>query len=418
MKNRVLDLFHSFRYRDYRFLWVIVALVNTASWSFTLGVTSQVFSLTHSTFWSGAIMFASMVPNLIGAPLVGVLADKLERRQLILISIALVILTLLTLTVTSIAGVLAPSGMVVLALLFGLASSTISVAINAILPGLVPRTELYNAYSLQAVGQRGTEFIGPFAASPLLALWGPQAVYIFGAVMFVLAIWFVIALSTPKAEETLKPSSPQFGFFHSLREGFSYIRRNRQIYGIIILVGLHCSLTMAFMGMLPGFVQNQLLAPSSFYGLLMSMVGLGAIFATLWLAGVRSSQFRRMLFWASGLLSGLSLAFLGLSSTRTIAIIAILLVGASQAMFMTITGAMVQELTEERVRGRVTSVYFVLAAGLMSLANWVYGAIAKFVHPTLIMLVTGLLFVVAMAAYRVVTAKPDLGQGVQDSLSL
>lgn len=402
MKSGLINLFESFRYRNYRWLWLMVALTNTGKWVFTLAVTWQVYNMTGSTFWSGALMFASMFPNIVGAPFVGVLADKMERRYLIYLAIGLTFSILILFTVLTVLQALTPLLMVILALLFGLGSSTLNVSINSIVPTLIPKESLYNAYSLQAVGQRGTEFVGPIIAAPILAAFGVQSVYSLGAIAFALAIVFVSLLKLPKFES--QKHKTKESFLSSLTSGFKYIRTHPSIKEIVVLVGFHCALTMAFLGMLPSFVQHDLNAKSSFYGVLMSMVGLGSIVATLLMAGVKKNKLKTNLFWISGLMSGLSLALLGISNNNILAIIAILLVGSSQALFMTLTIAFVQELTEEHVRGRVTSVYFVLAAGLMSLANWGYGWLSNVVNPEYIMLLTGVLFTVIFSFYMVTTA--------------
>ncbi len=313
--------------------------------------------------------------------------------------LAAVVLSLIVLGVLysmTITHVLSPMGMIIMSLMFGLASSTISVSVNALVPTLVPRDGLYNAYSLQAVGQRGTEFVGPILAAPLYAAFGPQSVYLFCAGIYLLTLVLIFRLKVPRVQVVDKEA-----FFQALARGFHYIRSSRSLSAMIVLVGLHCALTMAFLGMLPVFVQKDLglSTHSSFYGMLMSMVGLGAIIGTLVLAAITSHKVRTVLFWVSAVVSGLSLAWLGSSSTPVSSIVAILVVGSSQAVFMTITIAIVQESTVEAVRGRVTGVYLVLASGLMSLANWLYGALGVSISPRFIMLTTGLLFTIIVAAY-------------------
>lgn len=335
-------------------------------------------------------MFASMAPNIVGAPLVGVLADKMERKKLMLLSILLGAFVLLLLASLSLVHWLSALAIVILALIFGLASSAQSVSINAILPSLVPSDSLYNAYSLQALGQRGTEFVGPVLSSPLLAAFGPKAVYGFSSVAYLLALVLVTKMA---AGPNLRRQSSREPFLAALRAGLSYIRGQRTIQSVAALVGFHCALTMAFLGMLPAFA-HEIGAPSSFYGILMSMIGFGAIGSTLCFAGIKRGSHRRTLYWFSAVLSGLSISLLGLCFSKVLAIVAILVVGSSQALFMTLSMALIQETTEEHVRGRVTSVYFVLAAGLMSIANLGYGALATWVSPHAIMLVTGLLFIV------------------------
>lgn len=342
-------------------------------------------------------MFASLAPNILGAPVAGVLADRFERRRLIFVAIVVILVVLAVLVGLTMAGVVNAGMMVVLTLLFGLASSSMSVLVSTILPSLVPEQDMYNAYSLQAMGQRGTEFIGPVMATPLLAAFGAQAAYILGGVLYTIPIVFLFLLQSP-ASAIPKKSSSQ-GFLHSFVEGYRYIRKSPTILTLVTLVGLHCSLTMSYMGMLPGFVQHELGTGSSFYGRLMSMVGLGSIAGTLLLAGIRDRRTQRHLFWLSAVLSGLSLALLGVSKSPGFAIASILLVGSSQALFMTIVLAIIQGVTEEHVRGRVTSVYFILAAGLMSLANLGFGALSTLIPAHLIMMTTGILFTLVVGLY-------------------
>lgn len=403
--SRLFRMFGSFRYSDYRWLWLIVAFSNAGVWSFTLTVTMQVYNITHSSFWSGALVFASMAPSIVGAPIVGVLADKLERRVLMQAAVILSLIVLSVLYSMTITHVLSPMGMIIMSLMFGLASSAISVSVNALVPTLVPRDGLYNAYSLQAVGQRGTEFVGPILAAPLYAAFGPQSVYLFCAGIYLLTLVLIFRLKVPRVQLVDKEA-----FFQALARGFHYIRSSRSLSAMILLVGLHCALTMAFLGMLPVFVQKDLglSTHSSFYGMLMSMVGLGSIIGTLVLAAITSHKVRTVLFWVSAVVSGLSLAWLGWSSTPVLSIVAILVVGSSQAVFMTITIAIVQESIEETVRGRVTGVYLVLASGLMSLANWLYGALGVSISPRFIMLTTGLLFTIIVAAYWYLFARKDV----------
>jgi len=391
------NLFYSFQYREYVWLWLIVALTNTATWSFTLGVTWQIYTLTHSSSWSGGIMFASMVPNIFGGPIVGVLADKFDRRHIMTTASGAGILVLAVLAITTMMHVLSPIGMVGLTVLFGIASSGMSVSVNAMVPSLVPKERLYNAYSLQAVGQRGTEFVGPILAAPLLAAFGPQAVYLFSGLAYAITLYVISRLAVAASVKMIVVEKAA-GFVASLAAGFKYIRHTRGLLQIVSLVGLHCALTMSYLGVLPAFVLH-LGAQSSFYGVLMSMIGLGAIAGTLFLAGLQSQRVRFALYWISAVLSGLSLAFLGASWSDGVAIIAILIVGSSQALFMTLAIALIQEITVDRMRGRVTSVYFVLAGGFMSVANWAYGVLGTFIEPRTIMMTIGLLFTVIAGAY-------------------
>lgn len=401
MASGIKDYLISFRSRDFRSLWLITALVNTGSWTLTMAVSWQAYALTHSSAWTGAIMFASLAPNLVGAPVVGVLADALDRRLVIIVAAGLQFAVMAVLGTASFTGLMTAAVLLVLTFLSGFASSALSVTINSLLPSMVARDRLFNAFSLQAVAQRGTEFAGPAVASPILAALGPGAVYLFAACLYGCATCFVYRIKRPGRPQPDGDGSAKAhrGFFGSLLDGFSYLRRAGTIGVLISLVGFHCALTMSYMGVLPQFVQTSLHGSSGFYGVLMSAVGLGSIGGTLFLAGVNRPRTRGMLYWSTALVSGLSLALLALARAPAIAIIAMVLVGSSQAIFMTLSLAYVLERSNEAMRGRVSSVYMVLAGGLMSVANLGYGALSRFVPPGSILLTIGCLFVIIVGFF-------------------
>lgn len=388
-------MFASLGTRDFRVFWLLTALANAAQWAFTLGISWALYSRTHSSLWVGAAMFATLVPNLFGSPVAGVLADRLQRRDLVLLSVLLGVLAAAALGLGAIGRMDGVWLLLGLALVFGTASAVRQVACNALLPGLVARADLLNAISLQAVAQRGTELVGPALASPLLATLGAGAVFAFVAVLLLASVGLVLALPRPAG----LPQGARAGLLRPLAEGVAYIRRMPTIRMLIVLVAFHCGLTMAYLGILPSFVRAQYGGAASFYGALISLVGLGAILGTLGLTLVRSERWRGELLWWTAVLSGLSLLALGLAHGRLPAALAIVLVGAAQAMFMTLTLAYVQSEVDDALRGRVVGVYGLLAAGLMSLANWAYGALGTVLPPWAILVGLGGSFVAIVLAY-------------------
>lgn len=385
----------SLREPSYRPLWFLTLVSYAAQWAFTMAIGWESYAMTHSSIWVGATIFASLAPNLLGAPVAGVLADRFDRRHLVFASLMVATLATAAIAAALAGGVLSPLLTVLLTLLFGLAGAVRNVSLNALLPGLVPRHLLLNAISLQGVAQRGTEFVGPAAASLLLATTGPASVFLACAVLFGASALFLRGI--PAVERTAGDASP--GLLQPLREGFQYIRGLPGVRTIVVMVGFHCTLTMAYLGILPQFVSQSLASGSGTYGLLVTLVGLGAIVGTLGLAPISAERLRGQLYLVTAVLSGLSLSALGVSRSEIAAAVAIVLVGASQAMFMTLSLAHIQSDVTEAMRGRAVGAYFVLATGVMALANWLYGVLAASIRPASLMLVLGLAFIVVVAGY-------------------
>ena len=180
--------------------------------------------------------------------------------------------------------------------------------------------------------------------------------------------------------------------------GLRYMRAVPVVWLLIVLVGAHCTLTMAYMGLLPSFVAGTLHGGDGLFGTIMTVVGLGAIVGSLALAAMTSTRQRGPWLLFTCVVSGLSLTLLGLAREPVLATVAAFLVGASQTMAMSVTLAMLQEWAKDEYRGRVTSVYNLLSGGPMALMGWGDGGLADVYPPALVLIASGLAFLVVMAA--------------------
>jgi len=389
---------------SYRILWINIGIAGIGRWTLTMATGWLMLLLTHSGVWIGAGMFAMQGPALIGAPLAGYIADIGDRRVMLAASQAVTSFALLALALMVGLNVATPASVLALALLIGLAFSVQMTGWNALLPSLVPRERIFNAVALQSTAQRGAEFVGPALGSLILSLAGLPWVFVLCGVAYAAAAFQPL---------TLPPSGPQLT--RRQRSAAGVIPRERRWLGaenrtalflLLLVVCLHCSITMAFMGVLPIFAQVALHGDSNTYGSLLSAIGLGSLTATLLGGGVRNARWQGILYGVTTILSGVTLAILGSTHAVGAAIIAALAVGASQALFMTLSLSFIQERVEDAARGRVSSIYTFISAGVMSVANWGYGALAGIVAPGLLLGAGGALFSVLGAGF--LTFAPEL----------
>ncbi len=389
---------------SYRILWGNIGIAGIGRWTLTMATGWLMLLLTHSGVWIGAGMFAMQGPALIGAPLAGYIADVGDRRVMLAVAQALTALTLLALAVLVGLNMATPATVLALCLLIGLAFSVQMTGWNALLPSLVPRARIFNAVALQSTAQRGAEFIGPALGSLILSLAGLPWVFVLCGLAYAAAACQPLALppSGPRLART------QGGATAALpRERRWLGTENRTaLFLLLMVVCLHCSITMAFMGVLPIFAQVALHGDSNTYGSLLSAIGLGSLAATLLGGGVRTARWQGILYGATTILSGVTLAILGSTHAVGAAVGAALAMGAAQALFMTLSLSFIQERVEDAARGRVSSIYTFISAGVMSVANWGYGALAGIVAPGLLLGAGGALFSVLGAGF--LTFAPEL----------
>jgi MFS family permease len=156
---------------------------------------------------------------------------------------------------------------------------------------------------------------------------------------------------------------------------------------------------MAYQGMLPMFVSNDLHALSSTYGALLTSIGLGAVVGSLLLAGLSTGRYRSLIFVVSLVGSGVFLSAMGAVHDNLLAIGLGFFVGGTQAVFMSMALTLIQGSVDNSFRGRATSVFQLITLTPMALIGWGMGGLADVVEPAPVMVVSGLCFVAAMALF-------------------
>jgi MFS family permease len=385
------------RHRDYRNTWTANMLGGSAAWTFIVAISWLVLSESDSSGWVGVITFAGMLPFLLVSPIGGLMADRFDRRKVVLATFLGTAVTTSFTAALMIFGTVEVWQLPILVFAGGVLRAIQEPAIQALIPNQVPRKDLLNAITLNSATRHGSRFFGLLVAAPLMAIdfVGVAGVVVLSAVFQLSGAYFVFRARTVSTGEKV----PQHGLARSMVDGLVYIYSHRTLAVFVVLVAFHCILVMSFDSILPGFSRGRLGAQDgSILGYLMMGIGAGSLVGTILIAGVRSERTAgQWLIW-TGLFSGLSLTMLALSPNVPIAVLAAIGIGASQSTFMALTNTNVQILVPDRLRGRVSSLYTLHTGGSMAFANLGYGFLADGYSAPPILLVTGVLFIVIMSA--------------------
>ncbi len=365
-------------------------------WTVIVAVSWLVLEYSNLSAWVGIITFASMIPFLLISPIGGLLADRMDRKNLSLITlIAGSVLTgaLATLTIT---GLIQLWHVAIITFVSGSFRATQEPAIQALIPNQVPRGNLLNAITLNASTRHGARFFGLLVAAPLMATdIGINGVLVISSLFYVAGTILMLKVSTSSVgDQKIKQRA-----LSGILDGFAYIYTNKTIALFIILVAFHCALVMSFESILPILTKETLHAKDgSYLGYMVMGFGAGALISTFLMSGVKDEKVKgRLLLW-SGLFSGITPITLAFSGNISLAILASTAMGASQAMFMALTNTYVQMLAPDQLRGRISSLYILHAGGIMAFANLGYGFMADQISAPPILFGTGLIFIVFLAS--------------------
>lgn len=377
------------QYREFRTMWIANAFAQAAAWGLIVARGQLVFNQTGSSFWVGATTFAAMAPLFVVPPIVGVLADRMDRRTILAASYGLNALQNLALFAGALFGVLEVWMIVGLAVVNGVARATQQPTSQALVATLVPREKLLNGLSLNASTQHGSRLIGPGIVTPILAIFGAAPAFLLCAVFYFIGLVQIMRM-TPKRPDT---SWQHESIFSSFAGGVAYVYRMPVIRFMIMLAIFHCGLTMAFESLLPGFSHNRLGAGEGGFGTLLAGVGAGALIASLFISGIQTSKARGNVLMLTGLISGLGQTVLSLTSVLWLATLSAAVMGGAEAAFMTMTQAVTQATAADQFRGRVASLNTVALGGMMATMNLFNGTLADQFGASTMLFWEGLVFV-------------------------
>ena len=378
------------QYQDYRNLWIATTFSASAAWALIIARGWLAFEITDGSLWVGIVTFAAIVPRVFSTPISGFLADKFDRQTLLRWIFALNMVNNVALAVLVMSGNAGPWMLTIMALINGTLRASQMTTASALIPNLVSKEHLMNAIALNQATQQGARMVGALAIVPLLGFVNIESAFWLCSGFYLLGFFQVSKVKTRSTGVINKSQS----FLANLFEGFVYVYQRPLIMSMVLLVLAHCALTMSYESLLPAISEEKLGAGSVGASYLIAGIGGGALLASIFMAGVRSQSIRGKLFIIFAFSSGLGPLLLALSDSPTLSIAATVIMGINQAGFMTISHTIIQSLTEDHVRGRVSGVYSVHVGGSMAVTNLANAAIADVFNASAVLVVGGLIFVV------------------------
>jgi MFS family permease len=383
------------RNRDFLLYWSGVVFSQIGTRGAIAANFFQVYALTGSVVQTGLVGGAQAVALLVLSPLGGAYADRIDRRLLLQWAQGVALVVALGLALLTLTGQV-ESWHVLLSVLLTTAAATFDQpARQALIPAIVPRTQLPGAFALLNPSRELAVLIGPAIAGVLIALGGPGLMYVLDAVTYAVLIAVLAMLRVPPlAANGVKPP-----LWHGIAEGARFVAHRRLIWTLMSL-DLSATLFGAYRVILPMLALDVLDVGPAEYGLLASAPSAGALLATYVVFRVvdRSRQLGRVLL-VSTVLYGVSAVLLAQSSAFVLAVGAAALLGAFDAMATTIRHAAVQLETPDELRGRVSAFYQMSSRGGPALGDVLIGAVTAVVGPVVALTGGGMVAVCYAATF-------------------
>ena len=281
--------FDSFGYRSYVFLWLATAFSSAGYWLQQVVVGWLAYEITQSAFWTSLALGLDALPILLAGPVGGVLVDNFDRRKMLAFIYGYQAIVTTVFAGIVISGNLEAWHIFAFIFFMGLAWVVSDPARMSLIPNIVPRKNLINAFALSSMAFSVTRLVAPALGGVLIAVAGPGPTLALEAALQICAISVALCLRVAKSD---RPSLRLPTVFSELREGVRYVLGEPVLIGLFTLTAMPALLVMpSIQGLMPVYAAEVFHVDAKGLGLLMSAVGAGSTLGTFVLAS--KGRFRR-----------------------------------------------------------------------------------------------------------------------------
>ena len=373
-RSAIRTIFRALRSRNYRLFFGGQGISLVGTWMQATAMSWLVYRLTGSAFLLGAVAFISQIPAAILGPPAGVLADRWDRRRILVMTQTLSMLQAFALAALILTGAIAVWQIVALSLMLGLVNAVDVPARQAFVVDMVEsKSDLGNAIALNSFLFNGARIVGPSIAGIVIAKWHEGVCFTLNGVSYLAVIAALLMMTVP-------PKSAKRGngrIFREMKEGMAYAFAFKPIRYLLLLIALVSTLVMPYAVLMPVFAKSILHGGASAQGFLMASAGVGALTGAMFLASRHSVLGLGRVVAASSSILGAGLILFSQSRVFALSSLFLVLIGFGMMVTMASCNTLLQTIVEDDKRGRVMSLYTTAFFGAAPVGSLLAGILAS-----------------------------------------
>ncbi|MBI2816114.1 MAG: MFS transporter [Acidobacteria bacterium] len=369
--------FRAFHYPDFRLMWSGAFTSTTGTWMQTVAQNVLIYEMTGSKFYLGLIAFLGDLPIVLFSLIGGVVADRFDRRKLLLgsqytqMTCAFILTTLVLLHRVEVWHMLA------LVFIAGTGQSFGGPAYQALIPGLVKREDVPNAIALNSIQFNLARVFGPLLAGATLVAFGVALCFFLNGISF-----FAVIISLYIIRATFKPERTTESIFTGMRNGFSYMASRGALWQLSVLGFISTFCGVPLLTLLLVFAKDIFHTGDIGYTYLLAASGSGSITGALLYASLSRRENHGMLALRVQIVFALLLAAFALSRNLVLSYLVVFCAGVCLITLFSSITSLVQLNVADSLRGRVMSIFMLAFRGGMPLGNLVAGYVASQFSPS------------------------------------
>lgn len=371
---RSLNPFRVLReHRNFRLFWIgqTVSLIGT--WMQQVGQGWLALQLSDSAFIVGLVSAAGSLPILVFSLYAGVVVDRRDKLRLVTIAQVLLSIEAVVLWWAVWTGRINIPLLLALAGINGLISAVEIPARQSLIVELVGREDIVDAVALNSGGFNLARIIGPSIAAAVIAGAGLAWCFAINALSYIAVIGCLLAIRLPR----FIPVERQLTALKEFREGLAYIRSRREVTGLMGVIAVYSVFGFQYLTLMPVIARDVLHTDASGYGLLVTFVGIGAVFGALTLAALSARVRRGRLFMISAISFASLLLLFSFVNVRPIAAGVLLFLGLTMLINGALANGILQSVVPDELRGRVMAAYVFVYVGFTPIGSLIAGSVAR-----------------------------------------
>jgi MFS family permease len=382
-----ITTFSAFRSRNYRLYFTGQSVSLIGTWMQKTAVSWVIYSLTHSTFMLGLTLFASQFPSFLFSLLGGVVSDRYNRFRVLLGTQIASMVQASILAILILAGHYAVWEILSLSVMLGIINAFDVPARQSLVYEMIEdKKDLPNALALNSSMVNLSRLIGPAIAGFVLEKFGDGTCFLLNALSFLAVIGSLLLMKLPQYIKQVHTKNA----FGEMREGLTYLKQTPSLAFVIIMLGLISLFVLPFSTLLPVYAKDIFKGTASTFGIIDSVIGLGAFSGAIFLASLKPGSNLKKILAINTLVFGTGLVLFSHEGNYPLALVFATVAGFGMMSQITVSNTLIQTTVEPNMRGRVISFYAMAFFGMQPLGGLLIGSLSRWIGTPDTMLAEGI----------------------------
>ena len=376
IKTVKITTFDAFKSRNYRLYFAGQSVSLIGTWMQKTAVSWVVYSLTQSKFMLGLSLFASMFPSFVFSFIGGVVSDRYNRYRVLLATQIASMLQAVFLTLLVLSKHYTVWEILALSSILGVINAFDVPARQSLVNEMVDdKKYLPNALALNSSMVNLSRLIGPAIAGLILEKFGDVFCFGLNALSFVAVIASILMMRLPSLQKT----HDEKNILQDIKDGWNYLKQTKSIRFIIIMLALVSLFVLPFSTLIPVYAKDIFKGSASTFGIIDSMIGLGAFGGAIFLASLKSGKNLRKILAVNTILFGAGLVLFSYMHFYPAALFCAMLAGFGMMSQITISNTIIQTTVSQNMRGRMISFYAMAFFGMQPLGGLIVGSVSQWI---------------------------------------